>query len=450
MMIAEWRAKGRPVAVVGLARSGVAATLLLRDRGVPVYASDAAPPEKLADAARQLSGSGADVELGRHNLARIAAAEAVVVSPGVPPDAPPLATAREAGVPVYAEVDLGFTELRGTSAIAITGTNGKTTTTSLVAHLLTTAGVRAEAAGNIGRPLCEMVRAGDAPAWLALELSSFQLHDAPHIDPSVGVLTNLAPNHLDRYATLEEYYADKARLFANAGPGSTWVTNADDAAVDAMAAGAPGTHLRFSTTARADGWFDREGRRLMLGDSALLPRADLPLLGDHNVANALAAVLAVQRAGVEPAAIAKGLRTFRAIPHRVELVREVDGVLWINDSKSTNVTSTEVAIAALDRPFVLLLGGRHKGEPYTRLAPLLRTRCRAVIAYGEAQALIVRDLSDRVQLVPAGTFEEVLAEARRLARPGDAVLLSPACSSYDMFDNYEQRGERFRAAVEAM
>jgi UDP-N-acetylmuramoylalanine--D-glutamate ligase len=134
----------------------------------------------------------------------------------------------------------------------------------------------------------------------------------------------------------------------------------------------------------------------------------------------------------------------------VELVREVDGVLWINDSKSTNVTSTEVAIAALDRPFVLLLGGRHKGEPYTRLAPLLRSRCRAVIAYGEAQALIVRDLSDRVQLVPAGTFEEVLAEARRLARPGDAVLLSPACSSYDMFDNYEQRGERFRAAVEAM
>ena len=449
-MIAEWRAAGRPVAVVGLARSGVAATLLLRDRGVPVYASDAAPPDKLGEAARKLRESGAEVELGRHDLVRIAASQAVVVSPGVPPDAPPLAAARQAGVPVYAEVDVGFTELRGTRAIAITGTNGKTTTTSLVAHLLAAAGVRAEAAGNIGRPLSEMVQAGDAPAWLALELSSFQLHDAPHIAPDVGVLTNLAPNHLDRYASLEEYYGDKARLFANAGPSSAWVTNADDPAVEAMAGPAAGTHLRFSTAARADGWFDRERAQLMLGDAALLPRGELPLLGDHNVANALAAALAVRQAGVAPAAIAAGLRTFRAIPHRVEPIREVDGVLWINDSKSTNVTSTEVAIAALDRPFVLLLGGRHKGEPYTRLARLLEGRCRGVIAYGESQPIIVRDLGGHLTVRTAGGFDDVLAEARRLARRGDAVLLSPACSSYDMFDNYEERGDRFRAAVEAM
>ncbi|HET8622541.1 MAG TPA: UDP-N-acetylmuramoyl-L-alanine--D-glutamate ligase [Gemmatimonadales bacterium] len=449
-MIERWRASGRAVAVIGLARSGVAATLLLRDRGVPVYASDAGSTTKLAEAARSLSASGADVELGRHDLTRIAAAEAVVVSPGVPPNAAPLAAAREAGVPVHAEVDVGFTELRGTKAIAITGTNGKTTTTSLVAHLLTAAGVRAEAAGNIGRPLCEMVRAGDAPAWVALELSSFQLHDAPHLDPAVGVLTNLAPNHLDRYESLEEYYGDKARLFANAGPDSAWVTNADDAAVEAMADGVPGTHLHFSTARRAEGWFDRDRARLMLGDSPLLPRGELSLLGDHNVSNALAAALAVERAGVDRTAIAGGLRTFRAILHRVEPVAEVDGVLWVNDSKSTNVTSTEVAIAALDRPFVLLLGGRHKGEPYTRLAPLLRDRCRGVVAYGEAQPLIVRNLSDQVPVITAESFEEVLATARRLARRGDAVLLSPACSSYDMFDNYEQRGDRFRAAVEAM
>src|SRR5688572_30712927 len=204
LMIAEWRASGRPVAVVGLARSGIAATLLLRERGVPVYASDSATPERLERAARELRAAGAAVELGRHDLARIAAAVAVVVSPGVPPDAPALRAARDAGVPVYAEVDLGFTELRGTRAIAVTGTNGKTTTTSLIAHLLRAGGVKAEAAGNIGRPLCEMVRAGDTPDWLALELSSFQLHDAPHVDPSVGLVTNLAPNHLDRYATLEE------------------------------------------------------------------------------------------------------------------------------------------------------------------------------------------------------------------------------------------------------
>jgi UDP-N-acetylmuramoylalanine--D-glutamate ligase len=449
-MIAEWRASGRPVAVVGLARSGVAATLLLRDRGVPVYASDSGASDQLEAAARELCAAGADVELGRHDPGRIAAAAAVVVSPGVPPDVPALQTARDAGVAVYAEVDLGFTELRGTRAIAVTGTNGKTTTTSIVAHLLRTGGLRAEAAGNIGRPLCEMVRRGDAPDWLALELSSFQLHDAPHLRPTVGVLTNLAPNHLDRYATLEEYYRDKALLFANAGDESVWVTNGDDAAVQDLARAVPGMHRRFSTAGRADGWFDRSENRLMLDDAPLLPRGELPLLGDHNVANALAAALAVEAAGLGLETIAAGLRTFLAIPHRVEPVREVDGVLWINDSKSTNVTSTEVAIAALDRPFVLLLGGRHKGEPYARLAPLLRERCRAVVAYGEAQPLVVQDLRGAIPLVAATTFDDVLARARELAHPGDAVLLSPACSSYDMFDNYEQRGDRFRAAVEAL
>jgi UDP-N-acetylmuramoylalanine--D-glutamate ligase len=168
------------------------------------------------------------------------------------------------------------------------------------------------------------------------------------------------------------------------------------------------------------------------------------------VANALAAALAASAAGSAVEGIAAGLRTFRAIPHRVEPIREVDGVLWINDSKSTNITSTEVAVAALDRPFVLLLGGRHKGEPYTRLAGPLRQRCRAVVAYGEAGPLVVRDLGQALEVVPAGTFEDVLATARRLARPGDAVLLSPACSSYDMFRNYEERGARFRQAVEAL
>jgi UDP-N-acetylmuramoylalanine--D-glutamate ligase len=448
-MIAEWRASGRAVAVVGLARSGVAATLLLRERGVPVYASDNEKGGRLEAAAAELRAAGADVDLGQHDLARIAAAAAVVVSPGVPPGVPPLRAAAEAGVPVYAEVDLGFTELTGTRSIAVTGTNGKTTTTSLIAHLLRAGGVRAETAGNIGRPLCEMVRRGDAPDWLALELSSFQLHDAPHVRPDVGVLTNLAPNHLDRYATLEQYYADKARLFATASAASVWVTNADDAAVREMVRGVAGTHLQFSTMTRADGWFDRTSGRLMLRDRVLLPRAELPLLGDHNVQNALAAALAVRQAGPDPEAIAHGLGSFRAIPHRVEPIREVDGVLWINDSKSTNVTSTEVAIAAVDRPFVLLLGGRHKGEPYTRLAPLLRERCRAVVAYGEAQPIVVKDLAGASCVVTASTFDDVVGRARDLARPGDAVLLSPACSSYDMFENYEQRGDRFRAAVEA-
>jgi UDP-N-acetylmuramoylalanine--D-glutamate ligase len=363
---------------------------------------------------------------------------------------PPLAAARDAGLEIYAEVDIGFIALKRTHCIGITGTNGKTTTTSLVAHVLATAGLRAETAGNIGRPLCDVALSPQPPDWLALELSSFQLHDAPHLRPAVGVLTNLAPNHLDRYTTLEEYYGDKAQLFRNADSSSVWVTNADDPAVQSMVRSVPGRHVRFSTERLADAWYDREGGHLMLGSSVLLSRSELPLLGDHNVANALTAALVASQVGSPIEQIARGLRSFQAIGHRVEPIREVDGVLWINDSKSTNITSTEVAIAAQDRPFVLLLGGRHKGEPYTRLIEPLRDRCRAVVAYGEAGSLIVKDLGSNLNVVPAGTFDEVLATARNLARPGDAVLLSPACSSYDMFRNYEERGDRFRAAVEAL
>jgi UDP-N-acetylmuramoylalanine--D-glutamate ligase len=449
-MLETWRASGREVAVVGLGRSGVAATLLLRDHAVPVYASDTGSGPRFEEWAAPLRAVGADVDAGGHDLERIARAVAVVVAPGVPPDAAPLAAARAAGVPIHAEVDLGFTALSRTRCVGITGTNGKTTTTSLIAHLLTAIGLRAETAGNIGRPLCDVARLPDPPAWLALELSSFQLHDAPHLKPDIGVITNLAPNHLDRYHSLEEYYGDKALLLANADDDSVTVTNADDPAVEAMAATVPGRRLRFSVRHEADAWYDRPGRQLMLGREPVLARPELNLLGDHNVANALTALLVASTLGGTAERMATGLRTFRSIPHRVEPVREVDGVLWVNDSKSTNVTSTEVAIAAQDRPFVLLLGGRHKGEPYSRLAGALRERCRGVVAYGEARPIIVRDLSGQVPLVEATTFDDVLARARELARPGDAVLLSPACSSYDMFLNYEERGERFRAAVEAM
>lgn len=448
-LLERWRDSGREVAVVGLGKSGVAAALLLRDHGVTTYASDTGTGPAFDGWAARLNDAGASVQLGGHDLGRISRAVAAVVAPGVPPEAPPLEAARGAGVPIHAEIDIGFLALQGTRCIGITGTNGKTTTTSLIAHVLAAAGLRAETAGNIGRPLCDVARSASPPDWLALELSSFQLHDTPNLRPAIGVLTNLAPNHLDRYPTLAEYYGDKALLFRNADGQSVTVSNADDPTVRDMVRDVPGRHLRFSVQDRADGWYDREGRRLMLGDAPLLPRDELPLLGDHNVANALTAALAATAAGCRPEPLAAGLRTFRAIPHRVEPVREVDGVLWINDSKSTNVTSTEVAVAALDRPFVLLLGGRHKGEPYARLAGSLEGRCRAVVAYGEAGPLVVQDLGKALRVVPAGSFDEVLATARRIARPGDAVLLSPACSSYDMFKNYEERGARFRQAVEA-
>ena len=449
-MIDDWKARGGEVAVVGLGKSGVAAGLLLRGRDVPVYASDTGTTEAHRRWAARLRESGADVQLGGHDLDRIARAIAVVVAPGVPPDVAPLARARDAGVPIHAETDLGVSELRGTRYVAVTGTNGKTTTTSLIGHAMAGAGIRGETAGNIGRPVCDVARLPDPPDWLALELSSFQLHDMPSVAPAVGVLTNLAPNHLDRYASLEEYYGDKALLFRNARPESIWVTNADDPAVQAMTAGVHGSHRTFSIRERADAWYDRERNSLMLGARPVLDRHRLPILGDHNVANALAALLAVESIGGEPARIAESLTTFRSIPHRVEPIREVDNVLWINDSKSTNVTSTEVAVLALDRPFVLLLGGRHKGEPYSRLIPLLRDRCRAVVAYGESGDIVEADLGAALRVVRAGSFDEVIATARREAKSGDAVLLSPACSSYDMFNNYEERGERFRAAVEAM
>jgi UDP-N-acetylmuramoylalanine--D-glutamate ligase len=450
-MIEAWRASGREVGVVGLGKSGVAATRLLRTERIPVYASDVGKGEQLESQAAELRAEGAAVDLGRHDLDRIQRAAAVVVSPGVPPDAPPLSAAAAAGIPVVAEVDLGFSRLGHARCIGITGTNGKTTTTSLVAHVMASAGVKTESAGNIGRPLSDVAREGREPDWIALELSSFQLHDSPHLDPAIGLLTNLAPNHLDRYPSLAEYYGDKALLFRHARDASVWITNADDEAVQTMVSGIRGRHLRFSIRDRSDAWYDRTGRRLMLGDAAILARDELPLLGDHNVANALAASLAAREAGADPTRLAAGLGSFKAIPHRVEPIREVDGVLWINDSKSTNVTSTEVAVTALERPFVLLLGGRHKGAPYSPLIPLLKGRCRAVVAYGEAEAIVAADLEGALPVERAGSdFSVVLAAARGRARPGDAVLLSPACSSYDMFNNYEERGDRFRAAVQAM
>ena len=452
-MIPEaWRGRG-VVAVIGLGKSGVAATRLLAREGVRVYASDASDHPYGGDALRTLRAlSGVTLDVGRHDLAQIRGAAAVIVSPGVPPDAPPLAAAREARVPILSEIDLGFRALSGsgTRCIAITGTNGKTTTTALVAHLLRQAGVRAEAAGNIGRPLADIALQNDRYQWLAVEVSSFQLHDSPHFAPQIGILTNLAPDHLDRYANVEAYYADKRLLFQNAGPDHVWVLNGDEPAVLELAAGAPGRRALFSLRHPADGWYDATAGRLQLGRHALLARADLALLGDHNVANALAAALAVREAGVPLAAIGEGLRSFRPLAHRLEPVREVGGVRWINDSKATNIASTVVAVEAMDRPFVLLLGGRHKGEPYTRLAPLLKDRCRLVIAYGESGELIERDLGGKVPLERGTTFEDVVLRARRTARPGDAVLLSPACSSYDMFQNYEERGATFRKLVEQM
>lgn len=448
MIPRAWRE--REVAVIGLARSGSAATRLFRTRGMAVYASDAYDTPALRQAAERLRALGADVEVGRHDTTRICRAGVVIVSPGVEPGAPVLRAARAAGVPVHAELEAGYLELEGTNFAAVTGTNGKTTTTALLALLLCEGGFRAIPAGNIGEPLSAVALADPPPEWIALEVSSFQLHDVHHLAPRIGVLTNLAPNHLDRYPSVAEYYADKARLFRHASPGSIWVLNGDQPEVSDMSRGVAGRHLAWSLERAADAWYDRARGRLMLGRSPLVARAELALLGDHNVGNALAAALAAHAAGVGDEALARGLATFRPLPHRLEAIREVDGVLWINDSKATNLAATARAVAAVDRLAVLLLGGKHKGEPYTALAPTLSERGVTVVAYGEAAPLIEADLARLVRCERATSFDDAVARAQYLAHPGDAVLLAPACSSYDAFVSYEERGDRFRALVESL
>jgi UDP-N-acetylmuramoylalanine--D-glutamate ligase len=449
------------VAVIGLGKSGVGAALVLARAGARVYASDASVSDATQQAAERLAGAGVAAEAGRHDGERIARSAVVVASPGVPPGAAPLEAARQAGVPVVSEVEVALRLMSGPRVIAVTGTNGKTTTTALIGHLLRTLGRDAVDAGNIGTAVTEIAMRDPQPEWMALEMSSFQLHDTPGIAPDVGVVTNLAPDHLDRYESVDDYYADKALLFRNASPTSKWVLNGDDPLTLALPrrrpdsaeeGGLDGHTYRFSLHDRAaEARYDREQGRLIVLGQALLSRDELALLGDHNVANALAAALAVVVAddahhSVEARAkIAEGLRSFRALEHRLEPVGEFDGVLWINDSKATNVSSTLVAIDGMTRPVVVLLGGRHKGEPYTGLIPALKRVGKRVLAYGEAGERVERDLRDEVPVERFGfDFGEVMRRARAIAEPGDAVLLSPACSSYDMFQNYQERGAEFR------
>jgi UDP-N-acetylmuramoylalanine--D-glutamate ligase len=446
-------------AVVGLGRSGVAAARLLRAMGLPVYASDGGDTPALRDAAEGAARAGADVAVGGHDLARIARAAVVVASPGIPPAAPPLAAAHGARVPVVSEVELALRCLPALRYVAITGTNGKTTVTAMTAQLLRALGHDAEAVGNIGTPVSELALRDRPPTWAAIEVSSFQLHDTPGILPDAGVLTTLSPDHLDRYPSLEAYYADKRRLFANASDRSQWVTTADNADVDALVAGIAGHWHRFTTaeprSAGVAAWYDRAGGMLHLGGAPFVARQRLPHPGDHNVANLLAAALAVTVAAPEHGqawareAMAAAVPGLPALPHRLEAVGEVDGVQWINDSKATNVASTLVALDGMTRPTVVLLGGRPKNESMAPLVAPLRRMARAVVTYGEGGPAIAAALAPAlaeavaVESLDGAAFEAVVARARHLAQPGDVLLLSPACASYDMFRNYEERGRRF-------
>lgn len=445
---------GERIGVLGMARSGIAASRLALSRGASVYASDAGTGKTVRQAGEKLRELGADVDVGKHDLAKLAACDRIVLSPGIPPSAPVLNAPELAGIPIVPEMEFAYYELEG-PVIAVTGTNGKTTVTALTAHVLRAAGVDAEAGGNIGVALSELALRDPQPAVTVVECSSFQLGRTREFAPAVGVLTNLAPDHLDWYETVEDYYADKARLFANATAESRWVVNGEDAEAVALLDDASGERFFFRiasepTPGEHGGYLDGERLtvRLLDGDHAVIDRSELKILGPHNVANALASSLAAVLVGASLEGVAAGLRTFEPMSHRLEPIAEKSGVLWINDSKATNIASASVAICSMDRPTVLLLGGRHKREPYHRLIDVMRGRVRQVVAFGEAAELIEAALGDALPVERvAGPFEAVLERAAELARPGDAVLLSPACSSYDMFRDYEDRGQQFRRIV---
>ncbi len=459
------RIDGVSVAIVGLGASGRAAARLALERGGEVYVTDLKVDAETAAAGDELQSLGARVELGDHRLERLVGADAVVVSPGIPPDAPVLRGLGARGVRWISELEFAFRFFTN-PLIAVTGTNGKTTTAALTAHLLEEAGQRVGLGGNIGAGLgpaaSELARMDPAPDRYVVEASSFQLADVEWFRPDVGVVTNLAPDHLDRYPDVDAYYADKARLFDNATSRSHWVLNGDDPAVRALPGDAPGERYLFSLEeqggAGKEGPVGARGRRsayVRSGTLTLRPppgeeeeplirRGELSLLGSHNVANALAAALSARLSGAGPGALARGLGSFRPLPHRLEPVAERGGVLWVNDSKATNVSAAISAVRSLDRPLVLLLGGKDKGEDFGRLRSVLEARVRRVVAYGEARERIADALEEETDVIRAdGSFEDAVAAAAAAARRGDAILLAPACSSFDMFESYEARGRRF-------
>ena len=438
---------GSVVAVLGLGVSGEAAARLAAANGGIVYASDVSAGPVPTAAAERLASEGIDAEAGGHDMQRVLSADLVVVSPGIGPTSEVRRRVREAGIRTIAEVELGWRDLES-RVIAITGTNGKTTTTGLAAHVLEAGGLKAIAAGNIGLALSEIAVQSPQPDWVALELSSFQLADQETIAPDVGVLLNLSPDHLDRYRDVESYYADKRRLFDSASDASKWVLNADDPACADLAAGVAGDRFHFSLRGPVErgAWAGPDGvlRCRLDAEVEWMPTSDLRLLGPHNVANALAAGLACAVAGVAPEAIAAGLRSFEALPHRLQPIGERDGVLWVNDSKATNVAATVGALRSLEGPLVLLLGGTDKGEDLRSLKGAIHPGVRGVVLYGEARHRFASELTEDPRVtITHGSFEDAVASACGLAETGDMILLSPACSSFDMFENYEARGQRF-------
>jgi UDP-N-acetylmuramoylalanine--D-glutamate ligase len=442
----------RPVVVVGLARSGVAAAMFLARRGASVVAADAKPEDELGEEARGLREMGVRLELGAHRGETFVGASMIVVSPGVPWGLAELEAARAAGVPVIAEVELGFRHLAGRVA-AITGTKGKSTTTAALGAMLREAGFDARVGGNIGAPLVGLVEGATEATTFAVEVSSFQLEGTVRFRPQVAVWLNFSADHLDRHASLEAYVAAKARVFANQGPDDWAVVNADDPVVVEQARRGRARTLPFRVAGpppAAEGAFFAGGAARLRKDGreeVLFLREDVALPGEHLAGDLLAAAVAARLLGAPTDATSRAVRGFRGLEHVLEHVATVDGVDYYNDSKATNVEAARRSLEAFSRPVLVVLGGRWKGGDFGDLAPAVRAHGRRVLAIGEAAERVQAALGAVVPVEVCATLREAVERARAAARGGDVVLLAPACSSFDMFADYADRGRAFKAEV---
>ena len=439
------------VVVVGLGKSGVAAAGLLNRLGARVVATDARDKEEIV-ALAPLRAEGTQIILGEHPLEILTHAALVVVSPGVPRTIPFLQEARRRGIEVWSEVELAY-RLSPAPIIAITGANGKTTTTAWLGEMLKAGGKRVMVAGNIGTPLTAVIEKVTAAHLLVVEVSSFQLESTREFRPHMAALLNLTPDHLDRHGSFAAYAAAKGRIFANQDSTDYCILNADDEEVGKLGERLQGQVYPFSSRRElTQGAFIKDGSLVIRAGGKLhrlCSAGELALPGGHNRENALAAALMAYLSGVDPQVIAAVLKNFAGVAHRCETVAEIDGVRFVNDSKGTNPESTMRALEAFGQPIILIAGGRAKGSDFGQLAKAVKERVKRVILLGEAAPLLQRALSavGYRSVLPVASLKDAVREAFSEAVPGDCILLSPACASWDMFTSFEERGEVFKEAV---
>lgn len=449
------------VLVVGLGVSGQATAEMLLREGKKVRLNDLADSGEMRALAERFTARGAEVVLGHHREEVLDGVDLVVVSPGVRSRLPLLREAEARGIPVWGEIELAWRYTRG-PVVAVTGTNGKTTTVSMIEAALRTAGMRAVAVGNIGYPMITAVEEAGPGDPLVVEVSSFQLTYTHTLRPRVAVLLNVAEDHFDWHLDLEEYLEAKGRIWMNQGPGDQAVINLDDPLCVRASRTAPAGKLFFSRrrTEGAGAWVEKGAIRVLLPGEArpveVMEVGELGLPGEHNLENALAASSAAMLLGAPPEAVRKALREYRGLPHRLQRVGERDGVTFFDDSKATNPHATLRALSAFSGPVLLILGGRNKGLPFRELAAELAGRnarggVRMVYLVGEAAEEIEAALKEQAPEVPREVLpglEEVFADLPQRARPGDAVVFSPACASFDRYRDYRERGEHFRRLAE--